>query len=171
MHLFREVLSEEPSNRMAKIELARALGYQRDYEASNILYHDLLDAGPDEAAEVGLIRNLMHQGKKAEAGRELDQALIRFPQNKQLQEYKQKPEVRQNQTGAEPKPAAQNAQERLMGTMAYLTDSAGNHSWRATESLDYEFTRSLAINATTRLPTFSIMICSTLDLMKPRKWA
>ena len=145
MHLFREVLREEPSNRIAKIELARALGYQRDYEASNILYHDLLDAGPDEAAEVGLIRNLMHQGKKAEAGRELDQALIRFPQNRQLQEYKQKPEVRQNQTGAEPKPAAQNSQERLMGTMAYLTDSAGNHSWRATEGLDYEFTRSLAI--------------------------
>jgi len=48
---------------------------------------DLLDAGPDEAAEVGMIRNLMHQGKKAEARRELDQALIRFPQNKQLQEY------------------------------------------------------------------------------------
>ena len=145
MHLFREVLREEPSNRVAKLELARTLGYQRDYEASNVLYHDLLDAGPDEAAEVGLIRNLMHQGKKAEARRELDQALIRFPQNKQLQEYKQKPEVRQNQTGTEPKPAAQNTQERLMGTMAYLTDSAGNHSWRATESLDYEFTRSLAI--------------------------
>jgi len=62
---------------------------------------DLLDAGPDEAAESGLIRNLMHQGKKAEAGRELDQALIRFPQNKQLQELQTKAEVRQNQTGAE----------------------------------------------------------------------
>ncbi len=147
MQLFREVLREEPSNRVAKLELARALGYHRDFEASNVLYRDLLNAGPDEAAEAGLVRNLMHQGKKTEARRELDQALIRFPRNKQLQEYKRNLEVRQKNTSTDPKPAARDTQERLMGTVAYLTDSAGNHSWRATESFDYQFAPSLGIKA------------------------
>jgi tetratricopeptide (TPR) repeat protein len=152
MQLFREVLREEPSNRVAKLELARALGYQRDYEASNVLYRDLLNAGPDEAAEAGLVRNLMHQGKTVEARRELKQALARFPENKRLKECKQKLELQQARsttakrsgTSREPKPAARDTQERLMGTVAYLADSAGNHSWRSTESFDYEFARSMA---------------------------
>jgi tetratricopeptide (TPR) repeat protein len=152
MQLFREALLEEPSNRVAKLELARALGYQRDYEASNVLYRDLLNAGPDEAAEAGLVRNLMHQGKKVQARRELEQALVRFPENKQLQEYKQKLELqrarstsaKRSGTSGEPKQAALEKQERLAGTVAYLTDSAGNHSWRSTESFDYKFAQSLA---------------------------
>ena len=95
MQLFREVLREEPSNRVAKLELARALGYQRDYEASNLLYRELINAGPDEAAEAGLVRNPMHQHRWVEARRELEQALVRFPDSKQLQEYKQKLELEQ----------------------------------------------------------------------------
>jgi tetratricopeptide (TPR) repeat protein len=152
MQLLREVLREEPSNRVAKLELARALGYQRDYEASNVLYRDLLNAGPDEVAETGLVRNLMHQHRAVEARRELEQALIRFPESKELQGYKQKLELQQTRpttakrSGAsrEPKPAAQDTQERLMGTVDYLTDSDGNHSWRSTESFDYKFAQSLA---------------------------
>ncbi len=151
MQLSREVLREEPSNRVAKLELARALGYQRDYEASNVLYRELINAGPDEVAEARLVRNLMHQHKWVEARRELEQALGRFPESKQLQEYKQKPELEQarstgkrSDTSREPKPAARDTQERLTGTVAYLTDSAGNHSWRSTESFIYEFTRSMA---------------------------
>ena len=149
MQLFREVLREEPSNRVAKLELARALGYQGDYEASNVLYRDLLNAGADEAAEVGLVRNLMRQHKTVEARRELEQGLICFPDNKQLREYKQKFELGQarstrSQGSREPRPAAVDTQERLMGSVAYLSDSAGNRSWRSTQSFDYEFTRSMA---------------------------
>lgn len=155
MELFREVLREEPSNRVAKLELARALGYRRDYEASNVLYRDLLNVGPDEAAEAGLIRNLMHQGKTVEARRELDQALVGFPEGKRLQEYKQKLELRgahsmgakRSETSREPKPAWRHTQERLMGTVAYLSDSAGNRSWRWTQGFDYEFARLLATKA------------------------
>jgi tetratricopeptide (TPR) repeat protein len=149
--LFREVLREEPPNRVAKLELARALGYQRDYRASNVLYRELLAAGPDEAAEAGLIRNLMHQHKTGEARGELEQALVRFPDSQQLKDYKQKLALeqarpRQSSTSREPRPAALDTQERLMGTVAYLSDSAGNRSWRSTQSFNYEFARNMANN-------------------------
>jgi tetratricopeptide (TPR) repeat protein len=149
--LFREILRDEPSNRVAKLELARALGYQRDYAASNVLYRELLSAGPDEAAEVGLVRNLMHQHNAVEARRELEEALVRFPQSQQLKEYRQKlareqARPRRSSRNGEPRPAALDTQERLMGTVAYLSDSAGNRSWRSTQSFNYEFARNMANN-------------------------
>jgi Tfp pilus assembly protein PilF len=154
VRLFREILREEPSHRMAKLELARALGYHRDYASSTRLYREMLASDPnDEAASIGLIRNLIRQKQTAEARRELNRALARHPDSARLHEYK----TRLNRAAGkgrqgprerrEPPPAGSKKRGQLRGTGAYLSDSAGNHSWRATQEFEHGFTR----NITTRL--------------------
>jgi tetratricopeptide (TPR) repeat protein len=154
IQLFKEVLREDPSNRPAKLELARALGYQRNYEASDALYRELLKANADEEAETGLIRNLMHQGKWEEASRELKIALARYPNSPRLREYERRLErkshdgkVRQRSTRPEPKPAAWETQRKVIGTVAYLSDSAGNRSLRSSQEFDYAFTPRFSTKA------------------------
>lgn len=142
MQLFHEVLREDPSNRQAKLELARALGYQRDYTASTQLYRELLAANPDdEAASIGLVRNLMHQKKTAEARREVEQALARHPNSLRLQEYRDR--LEKGEPGRdENKP--RTTPNRLQGDGNYLSDSAGNRSWRSSQLFDYQIVRSLS---------------------------
>ena len=40
MQMFREVLRTEPENRLANLELARTLGFRRQYRASDHIYRD-----------------------------------------------------------------------------------------------------------------------------------
>lgn len=140
MQLFREVLKDDPENRTAKLELARALGYHKDYEASNRLYRELLKGEADEQAEAGLVRNLMHQGKTAEAKHELETALARHPDSQRLKEYKNRLEQQKYRpTRLEPRPAVWEKQGRVAGTTGYYSDSVGNRSWRSSQEFDYRF--------------------------------
>jgi tetratricopeptide (TPR) repeat protein len=143
MQILKEVLGQDPSNRVAKLELARALGYHRDYEASNQLYRELLKAHPDEAAEVGLVRNLIRQRKTAEASRELKVALSQYPNSVQLQEYERHIESRnvpRPSAQVEPKHAIRESYGQVLGTVSFLSDSAGNRSVRSTQQFGYAFT-------------------------------
>lgn len=147
MGIFREVLRDDPSNRIAKLELARALGYRRQYEDSNQLYRELLDTKSGEAAEIGLVRNLMHQGKKAEASREVKTALVRYPNSVKLQEYARRLESQKASRQYEPRVAASELPGEILGTVSYLSDSAGNRSLRSTQ----QFQRGLTSFVSTKV--------------------
>lgn len=144
MGLFREALRDDPSNRIAKLELARALGYHRQYEDSNRLYRELLDTKSGEAAEVGLVRNLTHQGKKAEASREVKSALARYPDSVKLQEYSRRLDSQKASRQREPKAAALESRGEIRGTVSYLSDSAGNRSFRSSQQFQHSLTSFLS---------------------------
>jgi hypothetical protein len=83
----------------------------------------------------------MHQGKTAEAQRELELALARFPTSKQLQEHQRKLQSRKR--GAErnePRSAAWENHGRVLATTGFYGDSATNRSWRSSQEFDYRFT-------------------------------
>jgi tetratricopeptide (TPR) repeat protein len=139
--LFREVLREDSSNRLAKLELARVLGYRRDYEASNQLYRELLQVNPgDEAASAGLVRNLIHQKRMAEAQRELDLALARHPNSPRLEKVKNRLNKKKGKMRGGDELGRVRARNQVEGGGQCFSDSAGNRFWRASQQFDYTIT-------------------------------
>jgi tetratricopeptide (TPR) repeat protein len=141
IRLFREILRTEPNHRLAKLELARALGYGRQYERSNELYKELLGANAaDEAAAIGLASNLLHQQRSSEARNVVDRALTFHSNSLRLQEYKDR--IESGHLGGEERElvAARNLFET---NVDYVNDSAGNHSWRASERVDFRLRPAL----------------------------
>ncbi len=135
------MLRDDPSNRIAKIELARLLSFREKYEPSNQLFREVLAADPnDEAAAIGLVRNLLLQKKKNEAGSELELALARHPNSIRLQEYKD--DLQKNQL---PLPVAHeiSALNRVQADASYFSDSAGNRVLSAGERLDVKIGRQV----------------------------
>src|SRR6266481_4055939 len=58
------ILRDDPSNREAKLELARVLSYGGKYEPAAQLFRELLATNPnDEAAAIGLVGHLRCQKK------------------------------------------------------------------------------------------------------------
>jgi tetratricopeptide (TPR) repeat protein len=134
--LFREVLQKNPEDRAAQLELARTLGYQRQYGASDDLYRRILAENPaDETAAIGLTNNLMHEGQSAEAGATADMALTHHPNSLRLLEYKDR--IARGLVGGDERglPAPGNA---ISTDADYVSDSAGNRSWRVAERLEYK---------------------------------
>jgi tetratricopeptide (TPR) repeat protein len=133
--LFSEILAKAPGNRSAQLELARALAYQRNYERSDQLYRQLLNLNPsDEAAAIGLTSNLIHEGRSLEAAATDDAALRYHPNSLRLLEYKDR--IADGLLGGDERalPASVNS---FSTSMDYINDSAGNHSWRGAERLEY----------------------------------
>lgn len=135
IHLFREILATEPDNRLAKLELARALGYGRQYERSNAIYKELLRANAaDEAAAIGLASNLLHQEKSREARAVVDAALKFHANSLRLEEYKDR--IESGKLGGEEREVG--IRRNLVETeIDYVNDSAGNHSWRSSQRVDF----------------------------------
>jgi tetratricopeptide (TPR) repeat protein len=78
--LLNAILLADPTNRNAKLELAQIFGYRKNYRESDRLYRELLSASAnDEAASLGIVHNLLLEGKKTEARAELQQAFTRNP--------------------------------------------------------------------------------------------
>lgn len=48
---FLSVLTREPKNKVAKLELARLYGYHSKYQQSNVLYRELLRADPTDKTD------------------------------------------------------------------------------------------------------------------------
>src|SRR5271165_1194300 len=133
--LFSEILAKEPGNRPAQLELARTLAYQRNYDRSDRLYRQLLALNPaDEAAAIGLTSNLIHEGRSSEAAATDGAALRLHPTSLRLLEFKDR--IAEGLLGGDvrPLPVTPNS---LSTSMDYINDSAGNHSWRGTERLEY----------------------------------
>jgi tetratricopeptide (TPR) repeat protein len=135
VRLFREILRTEPDNRLAKLELARALGYGQQYGSSDEIYKELLRANAaDETAAIGLASNLLHQRRSSEARDVVDRALTFHPNSMRLQEYKDR--IESGHLGGEEREVivARNLWET---DVDYVNDSAGNHSWRSAQRLDF----------------------------------
>lgn len=132
--LFIEILKEDPASRDAELELARTLAYQQRYERSDQLYHHLLaQNSSDEAAAIGLTSNLMHERRTNEAGEVADSALRYHPNSLRLLEFKDR--IGSGRLGGDERSAPFGA--NVLSTSAdYFNDSAGNHSWRATDRLE-----------------------------------
>ncbi len=65
MGLLNAILLANPSSRNAKLELAQIFGYRENYRESDRLYRELLAANADdEAASLGLVHNLLLEGKR-----------------------------------------------------------------------------------------------------------
>lgn len=136
--VLRDVLRQAPSNRDAKLELAVILGYREDYRNSDRLYRELLISDPnDEAAALGLIRNLLREGRTSEARMELQQALARHPNSLVLEEYNDRARM-------EPKPALETGKRGtnlVQVGESFFADSAGNRSLRSTQLVQYQINR------------------------------
>lgn len=135
IRLFREILAAEPDNRLAKLELARALGYGQHYDDSDQIYEELLQASAtDEAAAIGLASNLLHQQRSSAARDVIDRALAFHVNSLRLQEYKDR--IESGQLGGEERERV--VMRNLVEASAeYVNDSAGNHSWRSLQRLDF----------------------------------
>jgi len=135
IRLFRQILRTEPNDRLAKLELARALGYGRQYGSSDEIYGELLRANAaDETAAIGLASNLLHQQRSSEARDVVDRALTFHANSLRLQEYKDR--IESGHLGGEERELV--AARNLVETNAdYVNDSAGNHSWRSSQRVDF----------------------------------
>ncbi len=132
--LFRDILKKDPQNRDAQLELARSIGYQGHYRESDELYRHLLGINPaDEAAAIGLAGNLLHQGRTAEAASVASAALPFHPNSLRLMEYRDR--IAGRLLGADERslPTPGNL---FSADTEFITDSAGNHSWRGIQRLE-----------------------------------
>ncbi len=136
--ILRDVLRKAPSNREARLELALILGYREDYKNSDRLYRELLAADAnDEAAALGLIRNLLRERRASEAQSELQQALALHPNSILLQESNDRAELQQ---GTAPDKKERRANLVQAGE-SFFADSAGNRSLRSTQLVQYQINR------------------------------
>jgi tetratricopeptide (TPR) repeat protein len=140
--LFREALRREPANRLAKLELGRALGYRHEYKLSDELYRELLNSDAhDEAAATGLASNLLHQKRRIEARQIIEEALKLHPNSLLLQEYQDR--LKRGDLGGEEQAPAKG-ENRVEVDTDYVSDSDGNHFWRASQRFDYELTPNIS---------------------------
>ncbi|HWG86848.1 MAG TPA: hypothetical protein VN679_03625, partial [Candidatus Acidoferrales bacterium] len=135
------ILGRSPSNRDAKLALAQIYGYREEYRKSDPIYHELLQKDPaDEAAALGLIHNLLLEGKREEARLQLQAALQRHPTSLLLLEYndyvsastKSAQEVRTSNYG------------RVQSGESFFFDSSGNRSLYSSQALSYQIARNFS---------------------------
>jgi tetratricopeptide (TPR) repeat protein len=137
--LLNSILLANPSNRNAKLELAQIFGYRENYRESDRLYRELLEANADdEAASLGLVHNLLLEGKRDAAQQTLQAALVRHPASLELLQF--------NDYLAE-KPASEVQQprtvHRAVNTESFFADTSGNRSVYSAQGISYQFTHNL----------------------------
>jgi tetratricopeptide (TPR) repeat protein len=139
--LLNGILLANSANRNAKLELAEIYGYRKNFKQSDRLYRELLAANPDdEAASLGLVHNLLLEGKKAEARAELQQAFARHPTSLELAEYS-------DYLTSSPVEGEYKKYHRVQNTESFFTDTSGNRSVYSSQAVAYQFTK----NFTTRM--------------------
>lgn len=145
------VLRSNPSSRNARIELAQINGYHEDYKRSDPIYRQLLSENPgDETAALGLIHNLVLEGRRNEARRQLQAALQRHPTSLLLLEY--------NDFLAAAAASAEENRTKNFGRVqtgeSFFTDSSGNRSLSSSQAFAYQIMRNLS--SRTRLDETSL---------------
>jgi tetratricopeptide (TPR) repeat protein len=132
--LLNAILLANPSNRNAKVELALIFGYEGNYRGSDRLYRELLAADPDdEAASLGLVHNLVLEGKKAEARAQLQQAFTRHPTSLELQQY--------SDYLANPTEMQYRKVHRIQNGESFFSDTSGNRAVYSSQGMVYQFSR------------------------------
>ncbi|HWG49799.1 MAG TPA: hypothetical protein VN669_08900 [Candidatus Acidoferrales bacterium] len=134
------VLHRSPSNREARLALAQVYGYREDYRKSDPIYRELLRQDPgDEAAALGLIHNLVLEGKRQEARLQLDAALKQNPDSLLLQEYNDFLTA----SAAPVQETRTSHYGRIQSGESFFSDSSGNRSLYSSQALSYQITRNL----------------------------
>src|SRR5262249_37021526 len=150
--LLNKVLRADAANRDAKLELAHIFGYRQNYAASDRLYREILAANPgDEAAALGLVHNLILEGKRSEARQQVQQALEKHPDSLGLQQYSDS--LAANRKTEIPRQYF----HRIQAVESYFSDSSGNHSVYSSQGF--------ACNFNPRFTTTSIL--EETSLWKP----
>jgi hypothetical protein len=135
--LLNALLHKKPASRSAKLELAEIFGYRANYRQSDRLYRELLAANAnDEAASLGLIHNLILEGKKTEARRELARAATLHPTSLELQRYK---DYLAANPGGE---VAQRTTNRIQTTESFFADTSANRSAYSAQTLTDQLGRN-----------------------------
>lgn len=134
IELIKEILLKNPASRGAKLELAQVYGYRKDYLQSDRLYRELLatDAG-DEAASLGLIHNLILEGRRPEAREETQRALALHPTSLGLQQYSDY--LSQSLPATELQRPRNN---RVQATESFFADTSGNRSFYSAQGVVYQ---------------------------------
>ncbi len=136
--LLNGLLLENPSSRNAKLALAQVYGYRENYNESDRLYNELLAADPaDEAAALGLVHNLILEGKREAARQQVQQAVAQHPTSLELQQYS---DYLAETAGREAQPARLH---RVQNTESFFADTSGNRSLYSAQSIGYQFSGKL----------------------------
>jgi tetratricopeptide (TPR) repeat protein len=136
--LLNSILLANPSSRNAKLQLAQIFGYRDNYQESDRLYRELLAANADdETAALGLVHNLILEGKKDEARLQLQQAFARHPASLELQQYS---DYLTENPGKENRPQKVH---RLQNTESFFADTSGNRSLYSGQGVVYQITNKL----------------------------
>jgi tetratricopeptide (TPR) repeat protein len=137
--LLSSILQSNPASRSAKLALAQILGYREDYRHSDRLYRELLAADEnDEAASLGLIHNLILEGKKAQARAEIRRAIARHPTSLELLRYSDY--VSQDSAGE-----VQSQQHNHAQTVgSFFSDTSGNRSLYSSLGMVNQIHRTLS---------------------------
>lgn len=138
--LLKEVINKDPSSRPAKLKLAQIHGYRGEYRESDRLYRELLSSSADdETAALGLVHNLILEGKREAARQQAQQALQRHPTSLLLQQYndslslsKSAGEARSGKFG------------RIQTSESFFSDSSGNRVVDSFQGVLYQFTRDFS---------------------------
>jgi Tfp pilus assembly protein PilF len=139
MGLLNGILLANPTHRNAKLELAQIFGYRENYRESDRLYRELLEANADdEAASLGLVHNLILEGKRDAARQELQQALTRHPTSLELLQYSDY--LAEKPAGETPVRTV----HRVQNTESFFSDTSGNRSVYSAQGINYQFSRNLS---------------------------
>jgi len=134
--LLNAILLANPDSRNAKLELAEIYGYRENYRQSDRLYREIITANADdEAASLGLVHNLILEGKKDEARQELQQAFTRHPSSLELQQYS-------DYLTANPGEGSYRKAHRLQNTESFFSDTSGNRSVYSGQGMVYQFSKN-----------------------------
>jgi hypothetical protein len=130
IELLKRVLLKNPASRAAKLELAQIFGYRARYQLSDRLYRELLAADAnDETASLGLVHNLILEGKKTEARREVALALARHATSLELQKYS-------DYLAADPRvEVPKHRSNRIQATESFFADTSANRSFYSSQIL------------------------------------
>jgi tetratricopeptide (TPR) repeat protein len=137
--LLHAVLLANPNSRNARLLLAQIYGYHDNFAQSDRIYQELLAANPkDEAAELGLVHNLILEGKRAEARQQAKQALEKNPNSLELQQYS---DYLAESTKSETAP---QYTRRVQGTGTFFSDTSGNKSVDSSQGFVYQFNKNFS---------------------------
>jgi len=135
MGLLNGILLANPSSRNARLALAQVFGYRENYRESDRLYQELLAANPDdEAASLGLVHNLILEGRRDAARLQVQQAITRHPTSLELRQYN---DYLLENPGRENQPA--RTVHRVQNTESFFSDTSGNRSLYSSQGMTYQF--------------------------------
>ena len=135
------ILGRNPSNRDAKLALAQIYGYREEYKKSDPIYRELLQQSPeDEAAALGLIHNLLLEGKREEARLQLQAALQHHPTSLLLLEYNDYLSASARST----QEARRSNYGRVQSGESFFSDSSGNRSLYSSQAVSYQIARNVS---------------------------